>query len=107
MSMRTFFFVVVFLFGCQLLLHGQHPIHGPGHNCQAKLGHRIRSQGRAIIKPIGQAGPEHVPDNLIALQHCVDGLLFINASLITVSTGILPEGRFQVLRNANVVHHQP
>ena len=50
---------------------------------------------------------EHVAHDLVLLQQHGDGLGLVDARVFLVVAGILAEGRFQVLGDADVVHDQP
>ena len=64
-------------------------------------------QRRPVVEAALGVGPEHGPDDLVLLQQHPNGLGLVDAGLFAVAAGILAERALEVLRDADVVHHQP
>ena len=64
------------------------------------------ARARRYSKPARSVGTEHVADDFVFLQQHGDGLGLIDAGLRLVGLGILPQGVFEVLGDADIIHHQ-
>ena len=99
-AMRAFLAFLGRFPGRLALLHVEHPLDRAGKGSEPLL--RRAAKPGAVVETV-----EHVAHDLVLLQQHGDGLGLVDARVFLVVAGILAEGRFQVLGDADVVHDQP
>ncbi|MEY9634156.1 hypothetical protein ABIF66_002385 [Bradyrhizobium japonicum] len=106
-SMGALLAVLTRLLGGVGLLERQHPVQGTGHDCKPRLGCGGRAQRRPVVEPTLDVRSKHGADDFVLLHEHADRLGLVDPDLFGAVSGILPQCALQVLRDADVVHHQP